>query len=198
VRLPADRESLGGRESEGHETERNGPERHGGRSLQRVVGIDFSQGMLDVARQHFPQHTGEPLVEFVKRDVLEMTFQEEFDLAVTVGSLGHILPRDEPRFVERVAAALKPGGRFAFVTAEMPPRWSLRYLLSRGFNAAMHLRNTFKRPPFIMFYLTFLLPRSVELLQSHGFDVVVHDDAFPGRLAPLRVVIGTKRRRDST
>jgi ubiquinone/menaquinone biosynthesis C-methylase UbiE len=213
VRLPADRENLGGRESEGHETEPNGPEchgpechgpechgpeRHGGRSRQRVVGIDFSQGMLDVARQHYPFYTGEPPVEFVKGDVLEMAFQEEFDLAVTVGSLGHILPRDEPRFVERVAAALKPGGRFAFVTAEMPPWWSLRYLLSRGFNAAMHVRNTIKRPPFIMFYLTFLLPRAVELLESHGFDVTVHDDAFSGRLVPLRVVTGTKRRRQTT
>jgi len=165
---------------------------------QRVVGIDFSQGMMDVAWQRYPSQTGEPPVKFVKGDVLEMSFHEEFDLAVTVGSLGHILPRDEPRFVERVAAALKPGGRFAFVTAEMPPWWSLRHLLSRGFNFAMHVRNTIKRPPFIMFYLTFLLPRSVELLKSHGFDVAVHPDAFTGRLAPLRVVIGTKRRRNST
>jgi ubiquinone/menaquinone biosynthesis C-methylase UbiE len=164
---------------------------------QRVVGIDFSQGMLDVARQHYLPQAGEPPVEFVKGDVLEMSFNEEFDLAITVGSLGHILTRDEPRFVERVAAALKPGGRFAFVTAEMPPWWSLRYLLSRGFNAAMHLRNTIKRPPFIMFYLTFLLPRAVALLESHGFDVAVHSDAFSGRLASLRVVIGTKRRRES-
>jgi hypothetical protein len=61
----------------------------------------------------------------------------------------------------------------------------------------MHLRNTIKRPPFIMFYLTFLLPRAVALLESHGFDVAVHSDAFSGRLASLRVVIGTKRRRES-
>src|SRR5690348_12589467 len=39
---------------------------------QRVVGLDFSQGMLDVARQHYPPQAGEPPVEFVKGDVLEM------------------------------------------------------------------------------------------------------------------------------
>jgi len=168
-------------------------QRHGGRFRQGVVGIDFSRGMLDVARQHYPNQPGEPPVEFVQQDVLHMDFRQEFDLAVTVGSLGHILPKDEPRFVASVAAALKPGGRFAFVTTEMPPPWSLRYLFSRGFNAAMRVRNALKRPPFIMYYLTFLLPRARKLLLNHGFDVAVHDDAFAGRFRSLKVVVATKR-----
>src|SRR5262245_35786022 len=159
---------------------------------QRVVGIDFSRGMLDVARRHFPNQPGEPPVEFVHQDVLEMNFRDQFDLAVTVGSLGHVLPKDEPRFIERIAAALKPGGRFAFVTCSMPPWYSHRYLLSRGFNAAMHVRNALVRPPFIMFYLTFLLPQAKELLERHGFDVAVYDDAFSGRLRALKVVVATK------
>jgi ubiquinone/menaquinone biosynthesis C-methylase UbiE len=168
-------------------------QRHGGLFRQGVVGIDFSHGMLAVARRKFPNRPGLVPVEFVHGDVLEMHFREEFDVAVTVGSLGHIRPQDEPHFVERIAAALKPGGRFAFVTTEMPPFWSPRYLLSRGFNAAMHVRNTIKRPPFIMFYLTFLLPRAKRLLGDAGFDVVVHDDAFAGRFRPLKVVVGQKR-----
>ena len=159
---------------------------------QRIVGIDFSQGMLEVARQHYPDQPGEPRVEFVQGDVLQMNFREEFDLAITVGSLGHILRKDEPRFVASIAAALKPGGRFAFLTTEMPPLWSPRYLLSRGFNAAMHVRNILKRPPFIMFYLTFLLPQARRLLEQHGFQVTVHDDAFSGRYRPLQVVVAKK------
>jgi SAM-dependent methyltransferase len=169
------------------------PDRHGGRSLQRVVGIDFSRGMLDVARGQYPDEPGEPPVELIQGDVLEMDFHEEFDLAITVGSLGHILPADEPRFIERIAAALKPGGRFAFVTHAMPPAWSRAYLLSRGFNAAMHARNLIKRPPFVMFYLTFLLPGIIKLLEKQGFEVVVHDDAFSGRVRMLKVVVATKR-----
>ncbi len=167
-------------------------QRHHGRFRQGVVGIDFSRGMLDVARHNFRNRPGEPTVEFVQGDVLEMDFREEFDLAVTLGSLGHILPRDEPRFVERIAAALKPGGRFIFVTTQMPPLWSPRYLLSRGFNAAMHLRNAIKRPPFVMFYLTFLLPRARRLLGDHGFDVTIHDHAFSGPLRPLKIVVAKK------
>jgi SAM-dependent methyltransferase len=160
---------------------------------RRVVGIDFSRGMLDVARQRFPDEPGMARVELVQRDVLEMDLHEEFDLAVTLGSNGHILPKDEPRFIGRIAAALKPGGRFVFVTGEMPPAWSLRYLLSRGFNAAMHVRNFLVRPPFVMFYLTFLLPEARRLLDEHGFDVSVHDHAFAGKLRFLKVVVGTKR-----
>lgn len=159
---------------------------------RRVVGIDFSRGMLDVARQRFPDEPGKAPVELVERDVLEMEFREEFDLAVTLGSNGHILPKDEPRFVKRIASALRPGGRFVFVTSEMPPWWSSRYFLSRGFNAAMHVRNLVKRPPFVMFYLTFLLPEAKGLLEEHGFDVAVHD-AFTGRLRFLKIVVGTKR-----
>jgi len=160
---------------------------------QRVVGIDFSRGMLEVARRRFPDQPGEPRVELVRGDVLHMDFHDEFDLAVTVGSLGHILPRDEPRLVGRIAAALKPGGRFAFVTAEMPRWWSRQAVLARGFNAAMHVRNLLKRPSFIMFYLTFLLPEARALLEQHGFDVAVHRDAFAGRLRQLQVVVATKR-----
>jgi len=108
---------------------------------RRVVGIDFSRGMLEVARRRFPDEPDQAPVELVCGDVLQMDFREEFDLAVTAGSLGHILPQDEPLFVERIAAALRPGGRFVFVTAELPPWWTRRALFSRAFNAAMLLRN---------------------------------------------------------
>jgi ubiquinone/menaquinone biosynthesis C-methylase UbiE len=160
---------------------------------QRVVGIDFSPGMLEVARQRFADAPDQPPVEFVLGDVLEMDFCEEFDLAVIAGAQGHILPKDEPRFLVQIHAALKPGGRFAFLTTEVPPWWTLRWVLSRGFNAAMHVRNLVKRPPFVMFYLTFPLPRARELLEAQGFDVTIHDDAFTSKWRPLKVVVATKR-----
>jgi ubiquinone/menaquinone biosynthesis C-methylase UbiE len=160
---------------------------------QRVVGIDFSQGMLDVAQSRLPTSTSATNVELLHADVLEMKFDAEFDLAITVGSLGHILRRDEPRFVERIRAALRPGGRFAFVTSTMPPIWSRRYLVSRAFNGAMHVRNLLVRPPFVMFYLTFLLPDVARLLETHGFDVAVHDDVFPSPFQELRVVVATRK-----
>ena len=160
---------------------------------ERVVGIDFSQGMLDKAREHFPNQPGESRVELVRGDMLRMDYREEFDLAVIVGAQGHVLPKDEPLYLKRIHAALVPGGRFAFLTTEVPPWWTLRSIVSRGFNAAMHVRNLIKRPPFVMFYLTFLLPRARQLLEEHGFDVAVHDDAFSGKWRVLKVVVATKR-----
>jgi ubiquinone/menaquinone biosynthesis C-methylase UbiE len=159
---------------------------------QRVVGIDFSRGMLEVARQRFPPEPTVAPVELVQGDVLEMQFDREFDLAVTLGSLGHILRRDEPRFVERIFAALKPGGRFVFVTGQMPPWWSRSYLLSRSFNAAMHVRNAVWRPPFVMFYLRLLWPDVKRLLEQQGFRVEMHPDVYAGRLRPLKVVVATR------
>jgi ubiquinone/menaquinone biosynthesis C-methylase UbiE len=160
---------------------------------RRVVGIDFSQGMLDVAQSQLPTSSSATKVELFHANVLEMKFDQEFDLAITVGSLGHILKRDEPRFVERIHAALRPGGRFAFVTSTMPPVWSRRYLVSRAFNGAMHVRNLLVRPPFVMFYLTFLLPDVARLLETHGFSVAVHDDIYPAPFHDLRVVVATRQ-----
>src|SRR5690349_7004610 len=61
---------------------------------RRVVGIDFSQGMLEVARQRTALAPGEARLEFVRGDVRTMPFAAEFDLAVSFGAFGHILPPD--------------------------------------------------------------------------------------------------------
>ena len=159
---------------------------------ERVVGIDFSPGMLEVARQRTADSPGDAALEFVTGDVLEMTFDTEFDVATCFGACGHILPRDELEFVERIRRALKPGGRFVFVTCYPPPIWSRRYWLSRGFNAAMHVRNMLLRPPFIMFYLTFLLPGVRSLLEANGFDVLEKDGLFRKPWQDLKLVVARK------
>lgn len=159
---------------------------------ERVVGIDMSQGMLDVARLHLADAPGEARLELVRGDVLDMPFAGEFELAVCFGALGHILRRDEPQFVGQVHKALRPGGRFAFLTSHMPPLLSRRYWLARAFNGAMRVRNLLIRPPFIMYYLTFLLPQCQMLLEQQGFDVEIREP-FGSRLAELKLVIGTKK-----
>jgi SAM-dependent methyltransferase len=160
---------------------------------RRIVGIDRSRGMLAVAREHVPQASGNAACEFLRGDVLQMPFREAFDLAVCFGALGHIRPREEPDFIRQIDLALRPGGRFVFVTTYPPSRFSLRYWLARGFNAAMHVRNFLLRPPFIMFYLTFLLPRAQRLLEEQGFDVEIVEGIFPRPYRALRLVIATKK-----
>jgi SAM-dependent methyltransferase len=121
---------------------------------ERVMGIDFSRGMLDVAARDLAQSPGEAAVHLVRGNVLAMPFVAAFDVAVCFGALGHILPEDQPSFVAAVAQTLKPGGRFVFVTSPRPPWHSARYWRARGFNAAMRIRNWVLPPPFVMYYLT--------------------------------------------
>jgi ubiquinone/menaquinone biosynthesis C-methylase UbiE len=157
----------------------------------RVVGIDFSRGMLDIARCVVATAPGNATLELVRGNVLDMPFETAFDVAVCFGALGHILPGDQSRFVTQVANVLRPGGRFVLVTMPVPPLWSRRYWLSRGFNAIMQVRNFCLSPPFVMYYLTFLLPQAVTLLNQHGFSVDVYHGIFGGRFRALRLVIGT-------
>ena len=64
-----------------------------------VVGLDRSSGMLDVCRQRTAKALGTAPLELVRGDALALPFGSEFDIVVTFGSCGHILRRDEPRFV---------------------------------------------------------------------------------------------------
>jgi ubiquinone/menaquinone biosynthesis C-methylase UbiE len=161
---------------------------------ERVVGIDFSQGMLEVGRQRTAEAPGGARLEFVRGHVLAMPFDAAFDIAVSFGAFGHILQKDEPRFVREIARVLKPGGRFVFVTAHLPPLTSPHYWFARLFNGAMRVRNFLISPPFIMYYLTFLLPEVETLLRQNGFQAEVREMGFQGSWSVARLVTATRPR----
>lgn len=155
----------------------------------RIVGIDMSAGMLKIARS--TTAPGNAKIELVRGNALDIPFGPIFDLAVCFGAFGHILPHDEPRLIRQIAGSLKPGGRFVFVSSGMPPKSSNVYWFSRAFNAVMHLRNWVVKPPFVMYYLTFLLPKVKWLLEDVGFTVEVLQP-FDKPLEKLRLVIATR------
>jgi SAM-dependent methyltransferase len=154
---------------------------------ERVVGIDFSRGMLAVCHEKLAVNPG-CRVDLIRGNVLALPFEAVFDVVVSFGSFGHILRRDEPRFVAEIVRVLRPGGRFVFVTAYCPPPWSRRAMMSRLFNAAMRVRNAILSPPFIMYYLTFLLPEVEGLLQRQGLDVEIRDVGLGEPWTDVRLV----------
>jgi ubiquinone/menaquinone biosynthesis C-methylase UbiE len=158
----------------------------------RVVGLDFSQGMLEVCRRHVADMPGHAPVELVRADALAMPFAAAFDVVTCFGAFGHILRRDEPRFVAEIARVLRPGGRFVFVTGFMPPLTSPGYWIARLFNAAMRVRNFLISPPFIMYYLTFLLPGVRRLLERAGLIVEERSLGLHRPWQHLRLVIATR------
>jgi ubiquinone/menaquinone biosynthesis C-methylase UbiE len=144
----------------------------------KVVGIDFSSGMLQQARLKLEKTQGTAKVEFVKADVLQMTFHEDFDVATCFGALGHILPSDQSKFLQLIHRALKPGGRFVLYTDYPPPPLSLESVVYRSFDTVMKVRNALLKPPFIMYYLSFLMPRVAEKLKSVGFKVDIRTNFY--------------------
>ena len=59
----------------------------------------------------------------------------------------------------------------------------------------MRVRNALWHPPFVMYYLTFLLPRARALLEARGFSLEVLHPALPEPYARagLCTVIATRR-----
>ncbi len=160
----------------------------------RIVGLDFSDGMLAEARRRLEGAPGDAAIELVRGDALAMPFDSEFDVVTSVGAFGHILPKDEPRFVAGIARALRPGGRFVFATAERTALRVPERIFARAFNAAMHVRNAVLKPEFVMYYLTFLWPDVGVLLERAGLHVEVVRGAFPPPYARALMVIATRPR----
>jgi SAM-dependent methyltransferase len=154
-----------------------------------AVGVDFSRGMLRVARSR----PASGRICLVRADALAPPFESAFDLVTCFSALGHFLPSQHVALVRAVRACLEPGGRFVFATGTLPAVSSGSYWLSRAFNAMMHARNAVWSPPFVMYYLTFLLPEARAILEREGFAVEVRSGLFPEPFA--RVVLVEARRR---
>lgn len=131
-----------------------------------VAGVDFSPGMLAEAGRRLAHLDN---VRFVEAELLSWAPDRAYDLVTCFGALGHFDHPVLPAFVDRIRSALAPGGRFVFVTAPRPSVLSGRYWLARGFNVTMRVRNRLVSPPFVMYYLTFLLPEALRLLEGAGF-----------------------------
>ncbi|MEW2075799.1 methyltransferase domain-containing protein [Streptomyces sp. NPDC012403] len=134
-----------------------------------VTGVDFSAGMLSVARRRV-RPPGPP-VGWVRADVRALPFGPVFDLVVSFGAFGHFLPRELPGLFAQVHSVLRPGGRFVFPVVAPPRPGSLTYGMLLGFDAVMRVRNAVWRPPFVMYYRTFRFGDMRRELIRAGFRV---------------------------
>ncbi|MFI6463984.1 class I SAM-dependent methyltransferase [Streptomyces sp. NPDC050528] len=160
-----------------------------------ITGVDFSAGMLDVARAR-PRAVG-PRVSWVRGDARALPFAPAFDLAVSFGAFGHFLPRELPGLFEQVHSVLRPGGCFAFPVLAPPRSTSPAYWMLSGFDAVMKVRNAVWRPPFVMYYRDFQLGFVRPELERAGFDVDLHALPEFGRRGDgsprVRMVVARRR-----
>lgn len=142
----------------------------------RITGVDFSSGMLAQAR------SAHPGAGWVRADVRALPFAGAFDLAVSFGAIGHLLPAERPALFAGVYRALRPGGFFAFpVGAPQSGVTSGWYWALLGFDLAMRVRNAVWRPPFVMYYRTWPLHAVRNDLTASGFAVTTVPLTAPGR-----------------
>ena len=140
---------------------------------KQFTALDLSQGMLDQCKRKLQEQAAEVDLNFIKANALDMPFKEQFDVAVSFGAFGHIPVEEEDNFIRQVHKILKPGGHFFFITSGPLPWWSRSLWRQRIFNFVIGIRNLIIRPKFIMYYLTFRLPKVKEQLEANGFEVKV-------------------------
>jgi demethylmenaquinone methyltransferase/2-methoxy-6-polyprenyl-1,4-benzoquinol methylase len=81
----------------------------------RVVGLDFSAQMLDVARRHYPK------LEFIEGDAIELPFDNaSFDASTISFGLRNLA--DPIRGLREMARVVKAGGRAVVLEFVRPPR----------------------------------------------------------------------------
>jgi ubiquinone/menaquinone biosynthesis C-methylase UbiE len=76
----------------------------------RIVAVDHSEKMIEVARSKYPEER-HPLVSYMVSDVYELTHEAEFDLVVCYSCFPHFV--DQPLVIRILSRALRQGGRLA-------------------------------------------------------------------------------------
>ncbi|MER7918368.1 MULTISPECIES: class I SAM-dependent methyltransferase [unclassified Streptomyces] len=160
-----------------------------------AVGVDFSAGMLDVARHEIRPGDG-PAIGWVRGDARALPFTAAFDLVASFGAFGHFLPRELPGLFAQVHSVLRPGGRFAFPLPAPAPATDPLFWTLLGFDAVMRVRNALWRPPFVMYYRTFRLGTVLAESRRAGFTTELRALPEFGRRADgsprVRLVVATK------
>ncbi len=74
----------------------------------KVVAVDYSEKMIEAARQKYPEKA-HPKISFKVSDVYELPYSDEFDLVVCYSCFPHFV--DQPLAIQILTKALKKGGR---------------------------------------------------------------------------------------
>ncbi len=98
----------------------------------RVIGIDLTPGMLDIARERVDR-SGWKNVELVRSDIAAYDFPEGINGVLATGLLGYIPEYD--RVIKAAFQSLVPGGHLSILDGKQPenlPPWLFKIVLKLG------------------------------------------------------------------
>ena len=98
----------------------------------RLIGVDLTQGMLDIARERV-ERSGWKNVELVQSDVAAYDFPEGINGVLATGLFGYIPEYD--RVIKEASQPLVSGGHIAILDGKQPenlPSWLFKIVLKLG------------------------------------------------------------------
>jgi len=132
---------------------------------KKVVGIDFSKGMMLCAEANINQLNLQDRIELVEGDFFEIgpQYEANFDLSFACGVLDYIEPNKQELFVRQITACTKNGGH---VIISFPKKRTIHAIIRKVW------LNLFKKTP-VFFYSQddiISLTKSAGLLPIENID----------------------------
>jgi SAM-dependent methyltransferase len=140
----------------------------------RVLGVDLSEGMIELARaEEAAHHLG---IEYEVQDCLDLKYDGVFDLAVAAYLLNYARCRDELEAMCRgIVRGLKPGGRF--VTVNTNPAAAIPQLPSFGkYGFDVDLAGELREGAPITW--TFHLDDGPVSIENYHLSIAAHEEAL--------------------
>ena len=144
----------------------------------RVIGVDQSEKMLEIARRVVPD------AEFIHSDMIEIEFADKFGAAVAWDSIFHVERKYHSAIYRKLANCLEPGGRLLLSvggsdvdSSEASPSDDLG---TEGFTSEM-FGHTF-------FYSGYEPKVARKLLEAEGFEIELWEVDDPSSRGHIAVV----------
>lgn len=102
----------------------------------RITGLDFSENMLDVARQNIREFEFKDSIQLIQGDAMNLPFENEVFVCATVGWGLRNVP-DILQTVREMARVVKPGGKVISLDMAQPTIPVFRELYWLFFNKAI-------------------------------------------------------------
>jgi cyclopropane fatty-acyl-phospholipid synthase-like methyltransferase len=131
----------------------------------RVVGVDSSAKMLEIARQVVPE------AKLIHGDMIDLELTERFSAAVVWDSVFHVERVHHPALFHKLCRWLAPGGRLLLSAGGSG---------DEGFTSQMH-GHTF-------FYSGYEPEETLEYLRAAGFDVELSEVDDPSSRGHIAII----------